>query len=308
MSFAFVLPVITLLGVVPPLAPEQREAIARWEIDPETIDEPGLYVLLNNATAWPAAVREQARGERLVDLSLVRDEPAAWRGEVFVIEGALRGVMSPGELTSEGVLAREGWEGVEAWTVELDDGGKAIVLLVAPPDTPEGRRVGAQRVMTEPFPTLRTVGRFFKTMELELGGGGTAGFPVFVGKSARLTGRADPGRADREGGLSPWAAGALLLLIGGLVIAFIVVRRITSRGPGPLTRRLEEARARHQAEAEREAQAYRADLPEDPVEALGALAAERTVEEEEAAVEREGGVSEADEDEQRGADDARRSD
>jgi len=307
MALALVIPVITLLGIVPPLAPEQREAIARWRIDPETIDEPGLYVLLNNAAQWPATVREQARGERLVDLSLVREEPDAWRGEAFVIEGVLRGVMSPAALTTEGVLSRQGWDQVEAWTVEVEGGGKAIVLLISPPATPDGRQVGVQRVMTRPFPTVRTVGRFFKGMELEVGGGGKAAFPVFVGNSARITGRAEADQAAEGEGLSPWAAGALLLLIAGLVLAFVVIRRIVTRGPGPLTRRLEEARARHQAEAAQEEAESRADLPEDPAAALGALAEEHSAEEETADLQREGRMSEAEREEQRGADDAKRS-
>lgn len=309
MVLAFIIPLVTVLGIVPPLSEEQREAIPRWRVDPETIDEPGLYVLLNNAARWPAEVSEQARAERVADLALIRAAPGEWRGEVFVVDGLLRGIMPAAKLTTRGVLAREGWDDLEAWTVELEEGGKAIVLLTDPPQAPRGREADDQRVMNKPFPTVRTVGRFFKTMELEVGihRDRSAGFPIFVGKTARITGTEERETAGDDDGPSPWAAAALLLLIVGMVGAFMVIRKITAKGPGPLTRRLEEARARHQAELAEEEAAYREDLPEDPVDALGALSEEHTAEEEAAEVELEGGVHEADDEERRGADDAKHS-
>lgn len=281
---------LVCLGAVAPLAPEQREAMSRWIIDPATLDEPGLYVLLNNAADWPDPVAEQARGERLADLEAVEADPARWRGEPLVVEGALLGVMDATGLTERGVLLREGWEGLEAWTIETDPAGdgapgrKALVVLIDPPDAPSGRIVGDQRVMTRPFPKVRTVGRFFKSMELPTGGGGTARFPVFVGKTARFDGLVGgrSGRNGEAGDGSGYAAGALVLLAVALIVAFMVIRRVGRRGEGPLSRRLEEARARREADEDRTRDAFRDDLPEDPIEALGALASERDIEIDEA--------------------------
>lgn len=288
MAFAVTIAVVVSLGVVPPLPPEQREAIPRWELRPETLDEPGLYDLLNNAVDWPDSVAEQARGERKVDLELVDAEPDRWRGEAFAIEGKLLAWMPAEKLTPRRAFSRPGWDELTAWTVDLGDpmdgADRLIILLTDPPSPPEGQAWGDQTAMVQPFPNVRTVGRYFKRTELRVDAERTAAYPVFVGKTAELTaGTREGGEGDGSQGFGWSTAGVLLAMVIVLVFAFMMIRKAGKRGDGPLTRRLEEARARHEAEMQRGAGDYREDLPEDPTEALEVLATEHEFESDERA-------------------------
>jgi hypothetical protein len=247
---------------LPALTDEQRTQLATAD-DHRPPDEPALYPLLVNVASWDAAaVREMAAsgeipglapGSLPPDYEKLLDEPDAFRGELFLVEGRYAGRQRRQRLLRGGPWG----PAVTEWGVVVDaqrGGGAervAVVYLVDPTPSGDAPREGA---------FVRVVGRFYKVWEDRDAAGGVTRYPVFVGVSPAVP----QWRAD-EGAWTTVIVAAVFVLAGGMV----VLRWWTRRRGRP--RRRVRAGAADSFEGDDE------ELPGDPAEALEQLEARRDI-------------------------------
>jgi len=251
-----------LLAAAPPLTDSQRVAVEDVADRSANIDETGLYALLDNAATWPSRIDAVLPGARLPDVQLMREQPGAVRGELFVIDGVLEAIAAPTVYVPSRVLSEPGWEDVEAWHIRMADGTLAIVCLTDPPDV-AGEGVNGQRVPTIENLTVRAPGRFFKLLNTPGQDDNWRTYSVFVGHTARITGGAAPAAAKEGDGFSPLPYAVLFVGVVLLVLLFGYVRA-KAKQPSRLAERLERRSTDEDYEV-------RTDLPEDPVAALETL-------------------------------------
>jgi hypothetical protein len=90
--------VVLAIAAVPPLTESQRQQLATAYDRSEVADEGALYPLLENAMQWKEDLEV---GARVPDYQALLEEPAAYRGELFLIRGMVARVR-------EGTLSRPG--------------------------------------------------------------------------------------------------------------------------------------------------------------------------------------------------------
>jgi len=251
-----------LLTVAPPLTEAQRTMLEATTNRTLSIDEAGLYALMQNAERWPEPQEAEA-GARVPDYAALRTEPTAYRGERFLIEGTLEAFTEPATYTASPnrPLSRPGYESAEVWLLSREGTGVMLVVLT---DPPELEPVGGRDRLKKPARAgarVRLPARFYKLLASE-SREGPGVYPVFVGRSARFTG------AAADGAASPWlVSGGALCLVVILLVAYGAVRYIASKSGKRQARR-------RPAEDEAPEVEYRDDLPEDPAEAMRILSTE----------------------------------
>ncbi len=255
-----------LLTAAPPLSDAQRTMLEATTDRSRSIDEAGLYALMQNAERWPEPQEAEA-GARVPDYGALRTEPAAHRGERFLIEGTLEAFTEPATYTARPnrPLSRPGYESAKVWLLSREDAGVMLVVLTDPPAL---EPVGGRDRLRKPARVgarVRLPARFYKLLASE-SREGPGVYPVFVGRSARFTG------AAADGGTSAWfVSGGALFLVVVLLVAYGAVRYLASKSGKRQTRR------RYAEEEEPEVD-RRDDLPEDPAEAMRVLSTEHDAE------------------------------
>jgi len=158
-----------LIGVIPPLSPEQRltlEGVLDRKVE---IDE-AFYSLMTNAAGWPAEDEVQGAG---LNVKAVLASPAEYRGLPMLIEGEYMGLHEVHMVKKSGP-----WDGrLEQWGIRIPEADAAVmVFLVRPPPVP----VVGQKV--------KLVGRFYKVWPVtDERTGQKLEYLVFVGNSAQVS-------------------------------------------------------------------------------------------------------------------------
>lgn len=167
-SIALVM-LMSVLGVIPPLSPEQRSSL-EGVIDRKAEIDEAFYSLLTNASTWPADEELQAAG---LNVKAMLASPAEYRGLPMVIEGEYLG------LHEVHMVKRSGpWDGrLEQWGVRIPEADASVmVFLVRPPPVP----VVGQKV--------KLIGRFYKVWPVtDERTGRKLEYLVFVGSSAQVS-------------------------------------------------------------------------------------------------------------------------
>ncbi len=245
----------------------QQEQLATAH-DGTALDEGALYALLAAAVDWPAF---EARGAKVPDYVELMNDPAEQRGQKFLIEGGF---------VASGVqrLARPGPWGktLSYWVIKFGDidsevgDNIAVVLMVDP-----------QGTLAEPNPRqpVRVPAAFYKVWrDQEKHSKVPTDFLTFVARagerSAVIVGPTVT--AEEPGGhrIMFKSTGPLaVVILVALGAAWFAMRRMLKS-----MRSLNTPRVRHSpveaAGPEQEVE-LRDDLPEDPVEAMAVLQAER---------------------------------
>jgi len=241
-------------GAIPPLDETQQRIIATAEDGSERLDEAAWYPLLRNATRWDAG---DEAGARIPDYDALLNQPSAFRGEVFLIEGRFAG--RPRALP----LARPGpWgETVTEWVIQTDEENDevAVVYLVNQPLDGDVRqpRVG-QRV--------RVAARFYKVWDQRDLNNRPQQFLTFVGHA--LSFEPTSGIYGGTGASEYWPV-ALGLLVA-LSAAFFFGRRVLTMGkPRPLPSRV--VREPYEEDEQQALDDEDPALPDDPDAALAEL-------------------------------------
>ena len=259
-------------GAVEPLNESQLVRLGDVADTSGSIDEAGMYALLENAASWEGDVEA---GAAVLDYGGALGAPEEWRGRLCLVEGVLWRVVEPS-------LGRSGWEGVRGLVVEMAGGGGVdtedagdsgrryvMVYLTDPPEI--GLRDEAAGLPWVMGAEVRVVGRFYKVMLSETERSGVAGLPVFVGRGVTRLGAVGSG----GGGLLGSGAGVLVVTVVVLVALGYAAYRLHSivRGLGGGERAARKrALDRKRLANESDPVAREEGLPSDPAEALGVLA------------------------------------
>jgi hypothetical protein len=227
---------IQSLVVMLAFTPVEQAALDAAQDRSPRLDEAALYPLLRDAVQGPAP-----------DWQALRDDPAAHRGELFLVRGRF--------LASEPMkLARTGpWgEVAQRWVVQHGPGDDdvAVLVLAVPPGT-SPQTPGLHEPVAAPA-------RFYKLWTVTDSRNELWDFPVFVGRLAD-----PPAAADGPGGL--WGPVTLAVLV--LLAAFIALQLMLRRLPRTAPRRAPAAPPLYDAQPRTEAG--------DPADALDALARRR---------------------------------
>ncbi len=260
------------LGVQPTLTARQREQLATATDYSQQLDEAAWYPLLENVAGLD--VTDKA-GARYPDLVTLLTEPAAYRGELFVVEGLL--AAPPRTLPR---TARPGtWSGkLQQWVIQTDAQRDEVVLLylVDPPSDATRPKVGD---------AVWTIARFFKVWdETRAADGKMRRYAVFVGRTVN---RGGPG-AGEAGGAGGVGKGGGSIGLGGGFTALVVAVVVLAGGFYYLRKRIAAQNSidcdvpsrrenRHERGEDEAAEEDIGDpLPEDPVEALRELERRKT--------------------------------
>ena len=158
-----------VIGVIPPLSPQQRGSLEGVVDRTAEIDE-AFYGLMTNAAQWPAEEEPQGAG---LNIQAMLASPAEYRGLPLLIEGEYLG------LHEVHMVKRSGpWDGrLEQWAIRIPEADASVmVFLVSPPPVP----VQGQKV--------KVVGRFYKVWPVtDERTGRKLEYLVFVGKSAQVS-------------------------------------------------------------------------------------------------------------------------
>lgn len=239
-AVAGVLFLVSAAGIGP--LDENRMAQVQTAVDHEAvIDAPALYPLLEDAVAWKAG---DETGAAIPDYETVLADPAAYRGQLFLIEGRLKRRRPVDRLSRPGP-----WDGrLEQWVVQIGLLGETAVIYLV--DPPAEAKVDMR---------VRMPARFYMVMRDKVAqsdANETADFPVFVGKTAKVS------AAGGSGGAGIFVA---LLIIMGLLY-FIMRTKMKAKAVGP--RRLRKSTTHDDREDEADDMSA---LPENPADALDAL-------------------------------------
>lgn len=265
-GFLAQLVLVMLLASAPPLTDAQRTQLDSARDTLTQTDEGALYPLLENALLWPANLEA---GASIPDYKAIAANPAAYRGQLFLIEGILRRAQPIGKLALPGP-----WEpALSEWTIQYGDKPEdmLVVNLVAPPGEPvDGTQV-------------RLAARFYKLWVTTSAGGQPRTYMVFVGRDARITGTPRP---FGLGGQVPTSMLVLVMCLGVFALIW-VIRRTPKMSLNPRPTSWQQRRREAQALMEQSPSARRAaqerlteelqepdpNLPKDPVAALKQLEA-----------------------------------
>jgi hypothetical protein len=262
-----------------PLTESQLVRLETADDGSATVDEAGLYALLENAADWSTT----EAGAVVPSYDAIRRDPQAWRGTRCLIEGTAYRVLRP-------KLGRSGWEKVQGVVVRIDHSRAdpvaqdfVIVYLTDPPawSWPNTRYEREGIPFREPAP-VRLVARFLKTTtDVTQGSKGRPPeekmYLAFVGRSAAFSAVAPAGRRGPVPGLP------LLAVLAVAALVFLIWR-LKSLGQGVNRRSrlrdyLEQRQERRVARGEEEpAVGDEEELPGNPAEALDTLADKRRVE------------------------------
>lgn len=206
----FQLILTAMLVAAPPLTAPQAQQLATAHDNRADTDEGALYPLLENALTWPAHVEA---GAMIPDYTAIEKDPAAYRGQLFFIQGKLRRSRPIGKLALPGP-----WEGkLSEWAIQYGSDAEhmLIVNLVNPPPN--------VRDNTQ----VKLAARFYKLWPTTNKFGQPKTFLVFVGNDAQPLGvtPAIGGKAVLKS-----LALVLVLVVFGL---FWIIRRTPSMSMNP---------------------------------------------------------------------------
>ena len=231
---------------VPELTAAQRlqlESAQDWQ---PQFNRPAIFPLLRNALQWQTPIGRA--GATIPDYASIAQDPAAYRGTLFLVEGDLARVVRTGPLAQPG-----SWEGsLKEWDVvvrRMPQIETAVVFLADPPADPK------------PGSRIEIVARFYKIMRRrDVTHGDPTDFPVFVGRTAQILRTAST--AETPSSAVPLV---LLLVVIALAGAYVVVKRSVRSHPASARRRLPDDAITdtHDNQDQREPA-----LPQDAAEAL----------------------------------------
>jgi hypothetical protein len=266
MKWLAVLMLVPLLAAgVPPLTDTQRTLLETANDGSFNTDEAALYPLLQNATTWQPG---SEAGAAIPDYAAIMADPAAHRGELFLIEGVFNGKPRSQASLLKRVARPGAWDDtLQEWYVITDRQTEqvAVVYLVNPGTSP-----------TDPPPAgtkVRIPARFFKVYKantLESANSKTptaTPFLVFVGHS--------PSNIEAGSATSEWTylVPALLLVMLALAGYYTLKRKKVSVAAQPLATRV---RRQQREEHEEEEVEEGPPLPKEPTEALDELSRRHT--------------------------------
>lgn len=214
-----------------------------------------LRRLLDHASQWEGDLEP---GSTVPDYDAIRSDPAAARGERFLLEGTLETLGPPHLFES----STDPYDGIRPWHVRTERGGVVIVYLTDPPALEVRREEQDHQITAQRGRSVRVVARFFKLVRQTSVGGDAQSYPVFVGRSAEFGGK--PGPAGGWGTVTPVVVLLVVLLFG----AYFVIRLALSRSG-------RRAYANRGSGGSGEVVDNRTDLPDDPAKALDALEHEK---------------------------------
>lgn len=237
----------------PPLTDAQRAQLdSATDFGPAN-DEAALYPLLENALLWTPG---DESGAAVPDYAALLADPAAYRGDLFLLEGDFAG--RPRRLP----LARPGdWgDEVTEWVLRVreDPDEVAVVYFVDP---------GGQLQAPPRGTPVRTAARFYKVWsDRDLANQPTP-FLLFVARDPTVAAAAP---ASQGLGLGAWA-----VVLVALAAAFYIMRRyvVSLRQPKPLATRRQAEPSSDTSQADE--QDSPESLPDDPADALDALTRHR---------------------------------
>ncbi len=242
---------LVLLAVLAGIGPldEQRLEQVRTAADYEpTVDAPAFYPLLDDALTWSP---DDEKGAAIPDYNVIAQNPDAYRGQLFLIEGQLVRRMPFGRMARQGPWDRR----LEQWVVRYDPNSEETVLayLVDPPD---GAQAGSR---------VRLPGRFYMVMRTKVAGSEeSSDFLVFVGRTAHVT----AGSTPTSGGTG---AGAILVALM-LIMAIVYFAMRTKLKPKPIERRrLHHTDKDDDGDGRDDGEESTLPLPKDPADALDVL-------------------------------------
>lgn len=204
---------ISLLAV-PPLTVEQRDQLATASDDSPHLEEPALNALLTNVLQWEAG---DETGARVPDYDALLADPAAGRGELYLIEGRFAGRARRYKLRHVGEFG----DAMTEWVILIRDNPEdvAVVYFIDPDGEIEAPGTGAN---------VRAVGRFYKVWADTDQHGKPTRYLTFVTRNPTVVGGRTP--SDSITML------LMLLLVVVLGVAYFLIRRMSK--PQQLTRRL----------------------------------------------------------------------
>jgi hypothetical protein len=196
--------ILVALLAVPPLTENQRADLTAVHDDSPHLEEPALQVLLTNVLQWEAG---DESGARIPDYDALLADPAAGRGESFLIEGKFAGRARRLKLKHDGEFG----DALTEWVIVVRDDPQevAVVYLIDPAGELESPQTGAE---------VRTVGRFYKVWADTDADGNPARYLTFVARSAKVVGV--------QTAASPSPMLPMLLLVAVLGVVYILVRRM----------------------------------------------------------------------------------
>lgn len=209
-------------AAVQPLTSAQK---AQLEVadDGGAYDEASLYPLLQNVTQWD-------QSPPALDYEQLLNDPKAFRGDVFTIEGLFGRAAQTGELSRSGTWGdRLAW-----WAIRVEEGGwdgptfmpdrNVVVFFANAQGLPAAPKMGTP---------VRLVGRFYKIWGTT-SGGKPYRYPAFVsvpsaiesigGKAFRPGATADSVSDSEAGRGFSVGTSLLLLLITALAVGYVLVR------------------------------------------------------------------------------------
>ena len=203
---------ISLLAV-PPLTDSQQVRLDSAGDDSVQLEGPALAPLLENVLTWDPKGVDEA-GARVPDYEALLADPVAGRGELFLIEGQFAGRARRYKLKHVGEFG----DALTEWVILVrnDPVEVAVVYFVDPDGEIEAPGTGAK---------VRVVGRFYKVWADTDRDGNPARYLTFVARSATVVGGQT---ATRQSPLLP-----MLLLVVGLGVAYILIRRMSKPTPHP---------------------------------------------------------------------------
>lgn len=204
--------ILLVLLAVPPLTDGQRSQLVTVTDDSPTLEEPALHAILTNVLLWGG---NDEAGAQIPDYDALLADPAAARGELFLIEGKFAGRPRRIELSDPGKPV----DALTEWVLVVSDDPEevAVVYFVDPEGKLETPAVSAQ---------IRTAGWFYKVWADTDQDGHPTRYLTFVARSATVVG----GQAPNQ----PSPILPMLLLVVVLAAAYILIRRMSK--PRPQTR------------------------------------------------------------------------
>ncbi|MFW6060841.1 MAG: hypothetical protein ACODAQ_11720 [Phycisphaeraceae bacterium] len=257
---AHTLVLLALLAALPPLSEAQREQLADTTDRTAAVDEGALYALLPNVLEWRADDEMAAMVN--VNYQALLDEPAAYRGEVILLEGSFYGRSDRFALNRAGPWG----EAVTMWVLALDDRLErmAVVFLVDPEGqwhtTPprRGKRV-------------QVPARFFKVWQQADNRGQATDYLVFVGRFPQVGAASGAGGAAGLGMAQLAQMVLLVVVFAGALIWILHRSRGISFRPRPLPRQEAPVEPPASPTIEEDEPLDEAALPDDPAAALDEL-------------------------------------
>ena len=235
------------VGAVTPLTPAQQTQLDTAGDFTGQFDEGALYPLLQNAWEWQ---NSDEAGAVIPDYAAIRQSPAEYRGQLFLIEGRFAGRSKKIEY-----LARPGpWDDkLREWVVVVDSSKDevAVAYLTHPPVVPTA---GAR---------VRLAVRFYKALSDKDINGKPTDYLLFVGHSATVV---DAGRGVGGAGSG---SRPLVLVLAILAAGWYLLRRALRAKPLRADqRRVSQADIDAEQVMDEETEL---ELPDDPAQALDVL-------------------------------------